>query len=209
MIIYIPQSERNNHRNLLDQYFFLRRKIFCDTNQWVTPDEDGKETDFLDLQYNVYILYLDENSNSIAGGVRLAPTTGETLVHSVWADMLPDPDDFRSPNIWEATRFCVDDDTNASRNGNFVNRVCLALVLGILDFAAENGISSIIAVCEQRVVDLLAVFRTTPDVISIKTEADGCEIACVMWSVDEELINSLSWARGFIGGTGPVKLGHN
>ena len=48
----------------------------------------------------------------LAAGVRLMPTTGPTLLHSVWPDLLPDPEDFRAPTIWEATRFCVDEKTN-------------------------------------------------------------------------------------------------
>ncbi|MEM7216056.1 MAG: acyl-homoserine-lactone synthase, partial [Pseudomonadota bacterium] len=205
---YIPTFERDKgqNRRYLREYFELRKRVFCDQHGWVKANEDGTETDYIDESYNVYILYLDEESNTVLGGVRLAPSTGNTLLHSVWSDMLPEPDDFRSPNIWEATRFCVDEAGDGGRSGNFVNKVCLALILAVLDFSAQNGISFIIAVCELRLIDMFSAFKGEPEIVSTKIESDGCEIACVIWSTEEKFRRSIKWARPFLGGSEPMSI---
>lgn len=206
MIIYISENERLLNNKYIDQFFIIRKKVFCDLHGWVAADASGREIDHLDSEYNVYILYVDENTDTVLGGVRLSPTTGNTLMHTAWVDMLPDKDDFRSPNIWEATRFCVDPESGISRSENFVNKVCLAIILAVLDFAGENGISSIIAVCEQRFLDCFSAFNAQPDIISKKLERDGCPVACVLWPTDEDYRKSISWARPFLGGTKPIKV---
>ncbi|MEO0328833.1 MAG: acyl-homoserine-lactone synthase [Pseudomonadota bacterium] len=206
MIIFVTPDKRNTYARYVHQYLKLRKKVFCDEYGWVSPNPDGTERDFLDDGYSIYILSIDTANDCTAGGVRVSPTTGPTLLHSCWCELLPDPDDFRSPNIWEATRFCVDDSQTTGRNKNFANRVTLALTLSILDFAAKNGISSIIAVCETRFIDLFGVYTEKPEVISSTTDENGCEISCVIWSSVEALAASLNWARPFHAGEEPTKL---
>jgi len=206
MIIFVTPANRTENEALLKEYFLLRKKVFCDYYGWVEPDADGLEIDEMDFDYNIIILYVDDTSKKVQGGIRLMPTTGKTLLHTVWVDMLPDKDDFRSPNIWEATRFCVDSGQNVTRNNTFVNRICLALILATLEFSQENGITSIIAVCEKKIIDMFAIFNGKPEVLSERTEADGCDIVCVIWSTEKKHVNSIKWAKPFLGGTEPMKL---
>lgn len=206
MIVYIQPNDRSQYRDYVKQYFKLRKRVFCDHHGWVDANPDGTETDHLDEIYNLYILYVDQDSEEVLGGVRLNPSTGETLLHTAWADMLPDPNDFRSPNIWEATRFCVDEQKNTGRGQKFVNKIFLALMLAILDFANTNGITSIMAVCESRLVRMFKAFSGGPEIVATKTEADGCEIDFVVWPTDEALRASFEWARPYIGGTQPIQI---
>ena len=133
MILYVEMSDRNSHRHLIEQYFRLRKRVFCDELKWVDPVSEDMEYDDFDFMYNIYILHVDDCTGEVTGGVRLMPTTGPTLMHTVWADMLPDRDDFRSPAIWEATRFCADA-LASSRKSNLANRITLALTLAVIDF---------------------------------------------------------------------------
>ena len=206
MIIYVEPNTRRKYRDYIYQYYKLRKRVFCDFHGWVEPNPDGTETDRLDDGFNLYILYVDPESDQLLGGVRLSPSTGDTLMHTAWVDLLPEPGDFRSPNIWEVTRFCVDESKNTGRGKSFVNRIFLALMLAILDFAHENGISSVMAVCESRFIRLFSAFNGGPEIITKKTEADGCEIAFVVWETDEALRQSFEWARPYLGGTEPIKL---
>ncbi len=205
VIIYIEPADRERNRGILKEYWKLRKRVFCDNYGWVSANEDGTETDHLDETYSISILYVDPRNQRLGGGVRLTPTTGQTLIHSVWPDMLPNPEDFRSPNIWEATRFCVDE-SNTSRNQSFANRATLALNLAILDFASANGITNVIAVCEQKFFNLFEIYGFSPEIISRKTEKDGCEIGCAVWPTDETARNYISWARPFLGGVKPIQI---
>lgn len=206
MIKYVTVGEREENQRYLEQYFRLRKKVFCDHYGWVEPTADGLETDLVDETYCVYILYLDQETDQVLGGVRMAPTTGPTLMHTVWAHMLPDPDDFRSPTIWETTRFCVDTVARQSGAGRFVNQPNLALSLAMMDFAAENGIGSIIGVCEGTALKLFSLYRAEPEIISKHTDENGVEIACVLWSSIDAIRNCIHWARPFLGGSEPITV---
>lgn len=205
MIHYVEPAARGANAELLHQYFRLRKSVFCDELNWVKANDDGTETDALDGHYNVYILNSDDATGAVNGGVRLMPTTGPTLLHEVWPDMLPDRDDFRSPNIWEATRFCVAPQSNASRKGNFVNRATLALSVAVMEFGAANGISAVIGVCERKFFDMSSVYGAHAEIVSTKTDANGLDICCGLWSTRREK-NTLSWAKMFVGAAEPVLI---
>ncbi len=206
MIIYVEPNSRGRYGNYINQYLELRKRIFCDEHGWVTPNPDGTETDHLDKVHNLYILYVDDESDELLGGLRLTPSIGKTLMHTVWVDLLPDPGDFRSPNIWEVTRFCVDESKNTGRGRSFVNRIFLALMLAILDFSHANGITSVMAVCESRLIRMFKAFNGGPEIVASKTELDGCEISFVVWETNEALRQSFEWARPYLNGARPIKL---
>lgn len=205
MIIYILPGQRTKYRRELDQFFKLRKRVFCDQYGWVEALPDGREVDRYDSLYNVYILYTDPESKEVAGGARLMPTLGDTLMHSVWSDMLPQKNAYRSNDIWEVTRFCVDDSSNASRKGNFVNRATLALSLAVMEFGSVNGINQVIGVCEKKFFDMSSSYGAHAEIISTKIDENGTEISCGLWATNTEK-GTLSWARGFLGNTEPAQL---
>jgi acyl homoserine lactone synthase len=199
VIIHVEPRDRHRFGRELTEYYRLRKRVFCDQLNWVPAGSDGLEKDHLDALDNVVILSLDPETGSVAGGVRLMPTTGPTLMHSVWADMLPKPDAYRSPGIWEATRFCVDDSSGRSRKRSFVNRATLALSLAVLEFCDANGISRVIGVCEKKFFDMQRVYGTSADIISSKVDQNGTEIGCGLWDTGTQARASLQWARIFLG----------
>lgn len=205
MILYILPGQRVKFRNEIDQFFKLRKKVFCDQYGWVEPRPDGREVDRYDSLYNVYILYLDPDTGVVAGGARLMPTMGDTLMHSVWSDMLPKPDAYRAKDIWEVTRFCVDDSSDSSRKGNFVNRATLALSLAVMDFGSANNINQVIGVCEKKFFDMSGAYGAHAEIISTRIDENGTEISCGLWATNNEK-GTLGWARGFIGGVEPALI---
>ncbi len=202
MILYIEPFERDKYSKALEGYYRLRKKVFCDTLQWVEDNGTELERDEFDEGYGVYILYQDD-AGRIGGGVRLMPTTGPTLLHTVWADLLPEKDDFRSPNIWEATRFCVDEDIVDTRNLSLANKATLALSLAVVDFADSNGISHVIAVCESYFFEMGNAYDAQAEILSTKTDENGVRISCGLWST-KEATTALEWARPFLGGQPPM-----
>lgn len=204
MILYVEPESRARHAAQIEQYFRLRKAVFCDRLRWVAAGSDGMERDALDEEYNLYVLNLDDETGRVTGGVRLMPTTGPTLMHTVWADMLPQPETYRSPNIWEATRFCVDS-TASSRRSNLANRATLALTLAVIDFAQANAISHIIAVCESKFFDMTNAYCGEASIIERRVDANGTDICCGLWSAEMDR-SRIAWAKQFIGGAEPVKL---
>ncbi len=202
MIVYVTPANRAKYRKELDGYFRLRKKIFCNKLKWVPERADEYETDRYDTLFNVYILCIDEHSGQVAGGVRLMPTTGPTLLHSVWSDMLPKPSDFRSPNIWEATRFCVDEDIS-TRKQNLLNRTTLTLSIAVADFGNANGITHVIAVCEHYFFNMSGAYGPKADILSTRIDANGLEISCGMWST-ASIQTMLTWSRAITGNAEPA-----
>lgn len=202
MIVYVTPANRHKFRQQLDQYYQLRKRVFCDKLGWVKAKPDGKEVDRFDSLFNVYILCIDDESGAVAGGVRMMPSTGPTLLHTVWADMLPDNNDFRSPNIWEATRFCVDEEIS-SRKSNLLNRTTLMLSMAVADFGNANGISHVIAVCEHYFFNMAGAYGPQAEILSTKVDENGLEISCGMWSTSS-IQSLLTWSRALTGNVEPA-----
>lgn len=202
MIIYVSPNLRHKYKNELNQYFKLRKKVFCDKLNWVDPKPDGLETDRFDSLFNVYILCIDSNTGLVAGGVRLMPSTGPTLLHTVWADMLPTDNDYRSSTLWEATRFCVDE-TISSRKSNLLNRTTLALSMAVADFGNANGISHVVGVCEHYFFNMSGAYGPKAEIISTKTDENGLKISCGIWSTSA-IQSTLTWSRAITGDVAPA-----
>lgn len=202
MILYITPANRAQYRKELDQYFQLRHRIFCEKLNWVPCKTDRKEVDRFDSLFNVYILCIDEETGQVAGGVRLMPTTGPTLLNTIWRDMLPSNNDYRSNNIWEATRFCVDEEIS-SRKKNLLNRTTLMLSIAVADFGNANGISHVIAVCEHYFFNMSGAYGPKADIISTKTDENGLEISCGIWST-ASIQSMLNWSRAITGNVEPA-----
>lgn len=206
MIVYVDGNNRHLYRQAMLEYHRLRKKVFCDTLGWVPAQADGTESDEFDELYNVVILNIDETTGKVSGGVRLMPTLGPTLMHSVWHDMMPDPERYRAASIWEATRFCVDDTSNRSRKHSFVNRATLALSLAVLEFCDANGIDRVIGVCERKFFDMQSAYGTEATILATKTDENGTEIGCGIWETGPHARAGLAWARVFLGGAEPAQL---
>ncbi|MCB1694276.1 MAG: GNAT family N-acetyltransferase [Pseudomonadales bacterium] len=206
MIVYVDRQNRHAYSQEMLQYHRLRKKVFCDTLGWVPASEDGTERDAFDDLYHVVILHLDDATGEVGGGVRLMPTLGPTLMHTVWSDLLPEPERYRSPNIWEATRFCVDETSNSSRKRSFVNRATLALSLAVLEFCDSNGIDQVIGVCERKIFDMQRVYGTDAEILSTKVDENGTEISCGVWDTGPQARAGLAWAKAFMGEASPAQL---
>ena len=204
MISFIEPADREANFLELMEYFELRKQVFCDQLGWVETESEI-EMDEFDEMFNVYVLYLDDETGRVNGGVRLMPTTGPTLTHQVWSDMLPDPEDFRSPNIWEATRFCVHEQSNASRKGNLANRATLCLSMAVAEFGAANGITHVIGVCEKKFFDMMSIYGGMAEVVSTRMDPNGLEIGLGIWPTDDDSA-SREWVRAFTGGAEPLIL---
>ncbi len=202
MILYVTPANRAQHRQKMDEFFQLRHKVFCEKLNWVPARTDKREVDRFDALFNVYILCIDDNSGQVAGGVRLMPTTGPTLLNTIWRDMLPSNNDYRSSNIWEATRFCVDEEIS-SRKKNLLNRTTLMLSIAVADFGNANGISHVIAVCEHYFFNMSGAYGPKAEIISTKTDENGLEISCGMWST-ASIQSMLTWSRAITGNVEPA-----
>ncbi len=132
------------------------------------------------------------------------PTNGPTLLRQVWEDMLPDAARFHSSDVWEVTRFYIDETVSSCKN-SLLNQATPALTLAISKFAHVKNIREVVTIIQRYFFNMSSVFGPKAEIISSKIESDGAEILCGVWPV-AEFREKLVWTRNFIRAPTPVKL---
>ncbi|WP_291717171.1 acyl-homoserine-lactone synthase [Magnetospirillum sp. 64-120] len=112
----------------------LRHKCFVERNGWSVPSHDGMEYDQFDTPAATYLIHRHPGGQ-VNGVARLIPTTRPYMLKELWPDLLGD-DVPVSSQVWEATRFGIDDDLDPTVK----RRVAAEIVLGCLEFGLSMGI---------------------------------------------------------------------
>jgi N-acyl-L-homoserine lactone synthetase len=198
MIIHVETHEREKYAAELAAYFRLRKTVFHDRLGWNVPVEGDQERDLLDDQPNTYALSLTANG-SVNAGIRLIPTTQTTLLELAFDGLIPDACNFRSPTIWELSRFCVDHGIGKGRLPSGLDRATLELTIANVDYARRNGITHYLAVTEERVFELSRQFSAAVEVLGRQT-IDGCNVVCGLLTVDAHARKAADQVRPFAGG---------
>jgi acyl-homoserine lactone synthase len=104
MILY--GHEHDKYKNLFDQIFRLRYKVFIQQRGWSLPSRGGFEIDQYDTNDAVYFITLDEDG-LIEGSVRATPTVHSSLLADYFPHLVEYGDVPRGSDIYETTRFIV------------------------------------------------------------------------------------------------------
>lgn len=205
MIVYVAPTDRLASHDRIYEYFKLRKKIFCDQLNWEKPKPYDLEYDEYDDFFNIYVLYIDDDSKQLVGGVRFMPTKGQTAIQKELQEHLPDPKEFISPNIWEASCFCALRGKTENSTKGIVNRAALALALASIDFCRVNDIDHIVGVCDKKFISVAESFGTAGKIISKVAGTHEMQRFCCIWPAraDSEM---LTWSKRFLRSGGPPIL---
>ncbi|MEM0898801.1 MAG: acyl-homoserine-lactone synthase [Pseudomonadota bacterium] len=184
MILHVETHEREKYAKQLRSYFRLRKKVFVDQLRWVETTDGDIEFDELDVFPCTYTLYVDKNDEVLAGA-RLIPTTQMTLLERWFPELLPEDMSFKSPTIWESSRYCIDGVRSGKKLSSGAKRANLAINIGNLDYALRVGITEFITVVEYRLFAMSNTFGMGGQILS-EWEYDGMRVVCVMISITEE-----------------------
>ena len=80
MLVVVEDQNASQYRDLLDEMFRLRARVFNDRLKWDVVVKGGMERDRYDDEGPVYLIYTDEEQKKVKGSLRLLPTTGPTLL---------------------------------------------------------------------------------------------------------------------------------
>lgn len=151
----------------------------------VTVDSHGEERDQYDALNPLYVMW--ENADGSHGGsMRFLPTTGRTMIHEHFAELLGGRM-LRDPRIWECTRFCL------SRNA--APRVSAALMLGGAEVGLGFGLRRSVGVFDARMVRIYARLGWTPEVIGSSGEG-RTRISAGLWPFSEAQASALADRAG-------------
>ncbi|MBD8555579.1 N-acyl-L-homoserine lactone (AHL) synthase [Rhizobium sp. CFBP 8762] len=146
MYVIVQKHEYQRYSKTLDQFFRLRKLVFCDKLGWNVPVINSYERDTYDELDPAYLLWCDDSCTKLYGGMRLMPTTGPTLLYDVFRQTFPEAVDLVEPGIWEGTRMCVDEDALARDLPEVEpGRAFSLLLLALCECAMAHGIHTMIS----------------------------------------------------------------
>ncbi|TCD15223.1 acyl-homoserine-lactone synthase [Oricola cellulosilytica] len=184
MIVYVETPERERHARLVDDYFQLRKRVFHDEMGWNVRVTGELERDVLDEHPCTYGLSVDAGGR-LNAGIRLIPTTQMTLLELAFDGLVPDRLSFRSPTIWEVSRFCIDRTAPGGWVSAGLDRAALELMLANFGYARRNGITHYLAVTEERMLRLAGQFGIPVDVLG-RQQIEGCDVVCGLIPVNSQ-----------------------
>ncbi len=150
MIVVIDGINRSQFSWLVEETYRLRKRVFCDRLGWDVVVEDGKEQDMFDQLNPTYIVSLDK-FGKVVGCMRLLQTLGPNMLADVFSDVLQGEPAPSSPDIWEATRFCVDTvrlNGKGSKTKNSISYVTSEVMVAAFEYAREAGVRDAVAVID-------------------------------------------------------------
>ncbi|GAW33344.1 acyl-homoserine-lactone synthase [Roseovarius sp. A-2] len=149
MIIVIDALNRDRFSDLVNEMYRLRARVFCDRLGWDVTIKDGMEIDLYDELDAAYVMSLDQDGH-VVGCMRLLQTTGPHMLADVFADILEGEPPLRSPQIWEATRFCVDTErlSRGGRSVNSISYVTSEVMIGAFEYGQSAGVLDAVAVID-------------------------------------------------------------
>lgn len=176
MLRYLYASDLDGFPRLKDSMFRDRAEQFSRRLGWpVDVDARGWEQDAYDALNPLYVIW--EGADGRHGGsARFLPTTGRTMVNDHFTH-LSGGVAFRSPFIWECTRFCL-----APAAGG---RIASALMLGGAEVMRGFGVDHFVGVFDAPMLRVYRMTGASPDVLGL----DGtgrCAIGVGLWTYDPQ-----------------------
>ena len=132
----------------------LRHRVFRERLGWDVTSSGGMEVDEYDLEYPTYILYTSDEAE-LTGCVRLLPTTGPYMLKDTFPTLAGDREAPRSPRIWEASRFAVEQQRRCG--GRPLSAVTATLFASMVEFGLDKGLTSFVAVVDVRMERILRI----------------------------------------------------
>ncbi|MET4126955.1 N-acyl-L-homoserine lactone synthetase [Roseovarius sp. MBR-38] len=149
MIIVLDALNRHRFGDVEKEMYRLRARVFHDRLGWDVTVRDGLEKDEFDALDPAHVIALDDDGN-VVGCMRLLQTTGPHMLADVFSGLLDGEPPLRSPQIWEATRFCVDTErlSRGGRARNSISYVTSEVMVGAFEYGRNAGVLDAVAVID-------------------------------------------------------------
>ena len=190
MIKYIYADALDAFPKLKEGMFKDRATQFKERLGWdVTVNCDGYETDEYDDMNPMYVIY-ELPDGSHGGSMRIAPTTGQTMVNDHFRD-LTNGVTISSPLIWESTRFCV-----SPNAGEEAKIIAASLMLAGVELGVQFGLDSAVGVFDARMVHIYRRVGWTPEILGTSGTGKSA-ISAGLWPIDYDAKMAICNKIGF------------
>lgn len=150
MIRIIEGMAYSQHASALDQMFRLRKRVFHDRLRWEVNVSGEYEIDSYDFLRPLYVLAMDDSGQNVLGSLRLLPTTGPNMLNDTFNALLPEGKPYRSPTVWESSRYCVDTEAAEKWCAMGVHRASAELLLALYEIGLLAGLDHVVSVIDLR-----------------------------------------------------------
>ncbi|SES41338.1 acyl-homoserine-lactone synthase [Rhizobium sp. NFR03] len=198
MIRIVNPSQKDKHRDELDQMHRIRAAVFHERLGWDVTVVDGREVDHFDDEDPVYVLSIDPVTGAVQGSVRLLMTTGPNMLRDVFPQLLPQGQVVDSPIIWESSRFSIDPQlanrsSPESRNKR-LNIVTLELLCGIVEVCQAAGIQFVVSVYDARMARIFKAANCAAEIIGEPQRIGKVMTYAGLFATDDEMLQRLRLA---------------
>lgn len=131
----------------------MRYRVFKERLDWDVPVHAGLERDEFDDMDPTYILAF--NGDDVVGSWRLLPTTGPTMVGSVFSELLDGQRLPSRPDVWECSRFAVDCDRGRTDSLCSVSNITCQIFCGLIEFCISERVREIVSVYDIGIARML------------------------------------------------------
>ena len=193
MLIHVGGWERGVRAEIFERMFRQRKRVFHDEKQWDVKVVDGEfEIDKYDRDDTAYLMSFDP-SGAMVGSIRLLSTATPHMMSGPFGEMFPEVS-FRSPAIWEATRFVSLGGGALQPNG--VSTAACELLLGMCRFGLDHGIGHITAVYDAGMARLYRRCGLTHVELGRHRTAEHGTVFVGLWEITPALEESILTATG-------------
>jgi acyl homoserine lactone synthase len=132
----------------------LRYRVFKERLDWEVETAGDLEVDSFDALQPSYLL-LKGASGAVTGCVRLLPCTGPTMLRDTFPILLDGKNAPSASDVWESSRFALDDHKGALAGENAVASPTYALFAGMVEFGLAHSLKKIVTVTDARMERIL------------------------------------------------------
>lgn len=153
MLLHLNAQTSKYHKDVLDDFYKIRKRIFIDRLGWDLPSQGDKEIDQYDHDQCNYLLSI--KNNRVKGGIRLTPSITPNLTFNYFSGIFNIPDHIQpSNNLLESSRFGLHKSLTKS-SSNILKKETLQLFQGMLKFGLCFDYHRIITVTDIRIERIL------------------------------------------------------
>ena len=153
-VLAIRKPTTGTEQEILDRMHRLRAKVFRTRLNWNVRCRDGREFDEFDKLNPTYLI-AQSSRGEVAGCVRLLPAIGQTMLATVFPQLLPGRSLASHPGMVESSRFCVDTEINEGRGHGTVHLATLTMFAGIVEWCLSKGYSELVTATDTRLERIL------------------------------------------------------